>query len=623
MAVALRPRGTRNMALMSPARTRIVNPRLGIYFGIFTSLFVALALVLVILEQLGAGDAMLGALMLVGPVALYIGVGVAAFTREPIDYFAVGRRVPAFYTGLCLAIAAIGGTGLMALTGALFLNGFDALCLGAGIVAGFVVMGVLIAPYIRKAGTFTLPAFFARRFESRAVRVVSAGIMIVPMLLILAAEIRAGAFAASFLSGANLEIMAACLVIVLVAMLVGGGMRSLTWASSGASIAALITLIVPVAVIAVFLTNLPLPQLSHGPVLRALGRSEVALGMNQDTVGLLTFALAGEGLQPITKRFAMPNGSVGALAFNIVMLTTMAGVAAAPWLLPRLAATPSVYETRKALGWATVLAGIILITLASVAVFMRAYLFDIVTAAGPAQIPGWLQDLTGSDLAQIDTGTGAFSINSFSFMRDGVILGLPMTDEMPGVMLHVVLAGLVAAALTAGGASVLALGNVLAEDIVDGLSKTPGPDAIRLATGRITLMLAAAVGGAFAILAPTDPLQLVIWALVLSASSVFPVLVLAIWWKATNMYGALAGLVTGFGVAALTMLAGESGWIGLDSALAAVFGIPAGTAATIAVTLMTPKLGRDGLAYLSDIRVPGGETLYDREMRLQRQRQPN
>ena len=608
------------MSLVTSSRTRLINPRLGIYFGIFTSAFVALALVLVILEQLGADEAVLGVLMLIGPLGLYAAIGASSFTSEPSDYFAAGRRVPAVYTGLGLAVSAVGATGITALTGVLFLSGSDALCLAMGFVAGFVVMAILFAPFVRKAGAFTLPSFFAKRFESRLVRVVSAAIVAVPIILVLAAEIRAGAFAASFLSGANVEIMAAVLVVVLISMLVTGGLRSLTWATTGAGIAALLALLVPVAIVAVFLTNMPVPQLSHGPVLRALGRSESALAMSKDTVDLLTFALAGEGLQPIVKRFAAPNGSVGALAFIVAMLTTMAGVAAAPWLFPRLAATPSVYETRKALGWATIITGVIMMTLASIAVFMREYLFDIVTAAGEAQIPGWLQDLAGSDLAQIDTGTGAFSVASFSFARDGVILGLPLAGGMPGVMLHVVLAGIVAAAVAGGGAALVALGNILAEDVVDGLSPTAAPDPVRITTARVALMLVAAVGGAFAILAPTDPLRLVIWALVLTASSIFPVLLLAIWWKRANAYGAVAGMVTGFGVAAVTMFACEAHWLGLDSALAAVFGIPAGLAAAMGVTVATPLPGRDALDYVSDMRIPGGETLYDREMRLQRQR---
>ena len=92
-----------------------------------------------------------------------------------------------------------------------------------------------------------------------------------------------------------------------------------------------------------------------------------------------------------------------------------------------------------------------LITLASIAVFMRDYLFDIVTAAGPAQIPGWLQDLSGSDLASIDTGTGRADGGQLPFERDGIILGLPLAGGMPAVMLDVVLAGLVAAGVAGAG----------------------------------------------------------------------------------------------------------------------------------------------------------------------------
>jgi cation/acetate symporter len=606
---------------LASSRTRMINPRLGIFFGIFTSVFVALALVLVIFEQLGWEEATLGLLMLVAPTALYVGIGVAARTSDPVDYFASGRRVPAFYTGLVLAISGIGATGLMALTGAIFITGFDALCLGVGAVAGFVFMAVLIAPFLRKAGAFTLPSFFFRRFESRVVRLVSAVLVAAPIMLILAAEIRAGAFAASFLSRASLEIMAAGMVVMLMASLAAGGQRSLTWASSGQGIVTLLTLIIPVAIVAVFLTNMPVPQLSHGPVLRALGRSENALDLPRVAADFFAFNLPGEGLQPIAKRFATPFGSVGPLAFIVAMLTMAAGIAAAPWLLPRLTATPSVYDTRKALGWATVLAGIIVVTLASIAVFMREFLFDLVTAAGPAQIPAWLQDLSGSDLASINAGTEALKVTSFTFERDGIILGLPMAGGMPAVMLDVVLAGIVAAALAGAGAAAVSLGNILADDVVDGLSPSAAPDPVRLLTARVALALVLAVGGAIAIFAPTDPLRLLIWAVVLSASSIFPVLVLAIWWKRTNAYGALAGLMTGFGVAVLAILASEAGWLGLDSALAAMFAAPASVAAALAVTVMTPLPGRDAIDMTSDIRIPGGETLYDREMRLQRQRQ--
>src|SRR5690606_10397211 len=122
------------------SRARAVNPRLGIYFGIITSVFVALVLVLLIFEQLGASDTLLRFLMLGGPLALYAAIGLSAGCNEPLDFFASGRRVPPFFNGLVLAVSAMGATGLVAGTGLLFLHGFDGWFLVIALTGGFVVM---------------------------------------------------------------------------------------------------------------------------------------------------------------------------------------------------------------------------------------------------------------------------------------------------------------------------------------------------------------------------------------------------------------------------------------------------------------------------------------------------
>src|SRR5882757_3554308 len=131
------------------SRTRLVNPRLGTYFGIFTSAFAGLVLLATMFEQLGAADGLVRFAMFAGPVALYAVIGIAANGRELLDYFACGRRVPAFFNGLVLAISALGGAGFLALTGSLFIIGFDAMCLSIGWYAGLVFMGALFAPFVR------------------------------------------------------------------------------------------------------------------------------------------------------------------------------------------------------------------------------------------------------------------------------------------------------------------------------------------------------------------------------------------------------------------------------------------------------------------------------------------
>jgi cation/acetate symporter len=306
------------------------------------------------------------------------------------------------------------------------------------------------------------------------------------------------------------------------------------------------------------------------------------------------------------------------MAFVIVTLSTLAGVAGAPWLLPRVAATPGVYEARKSLGWATVLFGLAMLTLASVAIFMRAYLMDILTAPGQIRIPEWFNEMKTAGLAAVGTGGQRIDVTSFMLERDAVLFGLSMAAELPSAMVYLAAAGAVAAALAAAGAVAVALGNIFGEDVVCGLTWQPQEPGVRLAIARIGLAGAAALGGGIALAAPTDPLKLMLWSFALTGSAIFPTLVLSIWWKRFNAFGSIAGMLTGFSLTFMAIIAGEAGWIGLDSALAGAIGIPAATFAAIAVTLMTPAPDRHILEFVRDIRVPGGEIIYDRETRLQR-----
>jgi len=600
------------------SRTRFVNPRLGTYFGIFASSLTGLVLLLIIFEQLGTSEVVLRWCMLLGPLALYAAIGLLVHTREPLDFFAAGRRVPAGYTGLAIANTTLGATGIVAMTGTFFLIGFDALCLMIGGLAGFVIMAVMLAPFFRKFGALTVPSYLGRRFESRAVRLLSAGLISVPLLLLLAAELRMGAFAAGWLVGKPESLMVMMLVLAIVVTVVMGGMRSLTWSGSAQAIAAILALIVPVAIVAVMVTNFPLPQLTNGPLLRALVHNEAAQGVPIVDASGLTFLLPGEGFASVAKRFTAPFGNVSPLAFVVAMLTVMAGVAAAPWLLPRVTMTPGVYETRKSLGWATVFFGLIMLTAAAISVYMRDFVMDIVKNGPPTSLPEWMRQLTELGFARVNANTGSLSFTSFEFGRDSVLLSLPVAAGLPNVFIYFAAAGIVAAALVAAGAAAVTLANVLCEDVVNGLSWEPLPREARLWLARLAIVGVAVFGGFITILAPTDPLRLVLWCLALTGSTLFPVLVLSIWWKRMNAFGAMAGLACGFAVAVLTILAGEANILGIDGALAGLLGLPAGALGVVLASVATPGPGRSMLELVRELRIPGGEVVYDREMRLLR-----
>ncbi len=600
------------------ARTRLVNPRLGTYFGIFTAAFAGLVLMALMLEQLGAADAQVRFIMFAGPIVFFAAIGFSSRAREAHDYFACGRRVPAFFNGLVLGVAALGGAGFLALTGSLFIIGFDAICLAIGWYAGLVFMGVLFAPFVRKYGAYTLPTFLGRRFESRTVRVVAAATLSVPILLLLVAEARFAAYAAAWLLGQSERLMIAVVVTCATAIVIAGGMRSLTWSSVAKAIAALLALAVPVTIVALMVSNLPLPQMTHGNVLRLLTRAEINQGVPIVLAPPLAFDLPREGVEQLVKRFIQSFGSIGSLSFVLMSFVAAAGIAASPGLLSRAGTTPGVYEARKSLGWAVLVAGIVLLTLPAVAVYLRALLLDQVVGHQGDSLPLWFQLLQQAGIARIEAKTQVVRLAGISFERDAVLFALPIAAGFPQVVVYLALAGALAAALAALASSLVAIGNILAEDIVYGLPDETAPETARIGGARVAMLGAAFVTTWLAIAAPADPLQLFLWSLTLSASSCFPVLLLAIWVKQTNAWGALAAMITGLVVTVLLILLSETGAIGLPSALAGAVGLPLAFAAALAAMRVTPAPGRNALDIVSEVRVPGGETLYDRELRLLR-----
>lgn len=601
---------------------QLVNPRLGNYFGVFASAFIAIGLLMLILEQLGTGQDVLRWAMLLVPALCYVVLGVSCYTANGRDFFVAGRRVPASYAGLNLTASALGGTGMMAFTGLFFLNGYDTWCLSIGITSGFVVMALLVAPYLRKFGAFTVPSFLGRRFESRMVRLTAAALFAVPMLLVLFAELRMALYAAQWLSGWSAPMTMFLIIAPVIALTaVPGGVRGLTWTTSAQIIAALLALLIPVSIVATLSTNLPLSQFSYGPVLRELGRLETAQGVPIPIAPLLAFDLAGQTLEPIINRMAAPYARVGPLSFILASLAIMTGIAAAPWLLPRCTTTPGVYEARKAIGWAVFFTGLFILTLSAVAVFFREVVMDTLVGTAPSDFPMWFRWMQDVGVATVSNRSPSPPLSAFAFNRDAILFSLPVAAGFPNAFLYLAVAGGLALALAAASATAALLGAIIAEDVVGGLTFEAQPDGIRLAVARVAIAFTTVIACWISLGVTADPLRLVLWALALSGSAAFPVVVLSIWWSRINAFAAVLGMAAGFAIAVLAILAGEAAWLGVPSALAGVFGVPAGFFACIVATVLSPRPSGRTLERIRDMRLPGGEAIYDRELRLQRLKQ--
>ncbi|MGD9802073.1 MAG: sodium:solute symporter [Hyphomicrobiaceae bacterium] len=595
------------------------NPMLGVYFGIFAACLATGVVLLLIFEQLGVTEASLKTAMVGISIVLFATIGAGAYTNRAREFLFAGRRVPAFYNGTALAIVSLGAAGITGLSGALFLAGFDMLCIGVGIVAGLTVSVMLVAPYLRKFGAPTIPSFLGQRFESGSLRLLAATVCVLPLMLLAIAEIKIGMMSVMWLLAVPPEVACGLVVLVLAITILPGGVRSLSWAGAAQALAVLIAILLPAAIAAVIETNLPFGQFSHGPIIRAVARLEAAQDVPVPVASLMALELPGAGLQPIVGRFATTFGSVGPLTYMLMTLSVLMGVVGSPAILSRAVTTPSVYDTRKSIGWAVALVGILLLTFSGVAAFERDVLISSFVGQATAAPPAPLQRLIDLGLAALDGRGARLTTSTILFDRDGVLVALPVIMGMPLAVVNLVAAGVMAAALTGAATCLMQLGVMVGDDVAAGPASWTTSDRKRLIACRLSVIGVIAVAGMGAVAAHGDPFLLMLYAIAISGSTIFPVLVLSVWWKRLTTGGAIACLVTGL-FTALAVLLVDLTSLGLPGLIAPVIAVPAALIAAGIGSYLTPAPGRHILELVRDLRIPGGEAIYDREMRQARQR---
>ncbi len=603
-------------------RVQLPAANTAIYLGIFASAFVGLALLLLVLGELGEGGSSTLLSLALAPVAVYLLIGFMARAHAPEDFFVAGRSIPAIYQGLAATVATLGGVGTVALTGAFFFLGFDALPFSIGLMLGLLAASILVAPYVRKDGSYTLASYLGRRFDSRPLRAMLGVAMTVPALFILIAELKIGMALTSRALGVS-ELLVAGLGGVVVATVAGlGGVRSLTWAGAAQALIALLALITPAVILALLLTNLPLPQITYGTLADDVARLEASAGITARIVSKLAISQPGGDPELLMKPFMQPFGATGSYGFAALMLTVAFGVVSLPALGTRASACRSVFEVRRAMGWTVVLTAGVLLTLPALALFARYEILSGLAGRTSDQIPAWLGEAARMGLASFETQGGVIALDQLRFQRDGVLLLLPMASGLPPVLVMVALAGAIAAVLAAATAQTQALAALWVEDIVFAWSEIGSQPAMRLAAGRGAAVGAALLGTWLAASVSADPLALFTWALALAAASAFAPLVMCVWWKRINQWGAMAGLLVGFGTALFLLLLTLAGALPTvferSGAFATVIAVPLATVTALVVSLLTPRPDRRMLELVRDIRVPSGETVYERELRLAR-----
>ncbi len=608
--------------------TPAVNPRLGSSFAIFASAYSCLVLVLVVLEQLGLSTLTIDQLIVVTPALFYIAIGFLTRTVSAEDFLVAGQRVPAFYNALALTSMVFGGSILLGAVGSFFFIGIDAIAIPIGCFAGIILTGVLFVPYLRKAGANTLPGFLYLRFGNRGLRAVAAILMLAPCLIIIVAEVALGGKLLAFFLpapqtlglGAAPRAFFPLLVLASVFLtVVLGGMRSATWTQC-VQFVVVLGILAPLIAVSVIRTNLPLPQLTYGSQLEEIKAREAAKGIVTISAPQpLSQALPKTGSQPVVRPAERAFSALRPLDFVLLIACLAMGVAAHPAFVARLSMTPTILASRRAIGWASIAGALLVLTIPAYAFFTKAMAIGALAGVPASDLPAWARAL--QQIGLISLPGNAFETLSpaaqrVTFDRDTLALILPVAGGLPRVFFGLAAASALAALSACAAGHLVALGNTLSDDLYHGVANRNASPARRLLVARLSMLLLCALVFFVARGGAPDPLRWAISALSLSAGAFFAVLTLSVWWRRLTAAGAFAGLLAGFAVTALYLNAGGAPLFGIDALTAAAVGVPASFAAAIAVSFFSGIPDQYALEAVDELRVPAGETLHSRMLRL-------
>ncbi|TIM25871.1 MAG: cation acetate symporter, partial [Mesorhizobium sp.] len=525
---------------------------LGRIYGIYTGGFIAFIILMAVLSAMGVENVVIGYLFMGFTIVIYAVIGVLSRTMHVGEYYVAGRRVPALYNGMATGADWMSAASFIGMAGSLYLLGYDGLGFVLGWTGGYVLVAILVAPYLRKFGAYTVPDFLSARYGGNLARFIGVIVLFSCSFTYVVAQIfGTGLISARFLGiDFNVAVYVGLAGILVCSML--GGMRAVTWTQVAQYIVLIIAYLIPAIWMSTVKTGIPIPQLMQGQALANITALETAQGIT---------------LHHITP-FA--HGGYDAKNFFLLILCLMVGTASLPHVLMRYFTTPSVREARVSVAWSLLFIFILYFTAPAYAAFAKWTMLDLVasglTPENIAEKAGWMMRWAAADntLVQIcgkaatdtaaivaacaEKGVTALSFADINLNADMIVLATPEMAGMPYVISGLVAAGGLAAALSTADGLLLAIANALSHDIYYKMIDQNAPTSRRLIVSRILLVMVAVLAAYVASTKPSDILSMVSWAFSLAAGGLFPALVLGVWWKRANTAGAVAGMIAGFGI---------------------------------------------------------------------------
>ncbi|MDH3320392.1 MAG: VC_2705 family sodium/solute symporter, partial [Betaproteobacteria bacterium] len=422
-------------------------------YGWYTGGFLVFIALMALGENMGMSADAIGIGFVAFTVVIYAFIGYLSRTAQVDAYYVAGRQVPAVFNGMATAADWMSGASFVAMAGGIYMGGHPYLAFVVGWTGGYVLVAVLMAPYLRKFGCYTVPDFIGTRYGGNLARFLAVIVLIVASFTYVTAQINATGTIASKVLQIPFEVgvWIALVAILLCAML--GGMRAVTWTQVAQYIVLIIAYLVPVFWMSSKQGFGVFPQFEYGAAVAKLSELET---LHQ--VGILKPAQAMAGMSALTVKHSVAmDDPIAKIKFVTLVACMMMGTASLPHILMRYFTTPSVRAARNSVAWSLLFIFMLYFTAPTLATLTKLQVLDPSLATSiigkpVAQVMAldWVQKWSAVNfLAVVDANKdGIVQINEFFMRGDIVVLATPEIAGLPAVVSGLVAAGGLAAAMS-------------------------------------------------------------------------------------------------------------------------------------------------------------------------------
>jgi cation/acetate symporter len=488
--------------------------------------------------------------------ALYIGIAIWSRAGSTKDFYVAGGGVSPLANGMATAADWMSAASFISMAGIISFTGYDGSVYLMGWTGGYVLLALLLAPYLRKFGKFTVPDFIGDRYYSDTARIVAVICALLVSFTYVAGQMRGvGVVFSRFLEvDINTGVIIGMIIVLFYAVL--GGMKGITYTQVAQYCVLIFAFMVPAIFISIQMTGNPIPQLGMG--------GTVLDGSGMYLIEKLNGLSTELGFDQYT------DGSKDMIDIFAITLALMVGTAGLPHVIVRFFTVKKVKDARKSAGLALLLIAILYTTAPAVAVFARVNLIETVSEQPYEGMPEWFKNWEKTGLLTFEDKNQDGNVqyvqnpetNELKVDRDIMVLANPEIANLPAWVIALVAAGSLAAALSTAAGLLLVISASVSHDLIKKIFIPNISEKGELIGARLSAVVAVCVAGYFGINPPGFVAAVVALAFGLAAASFFPAIILGIFYKRMNKEGAISGMIVGISLMLFYMAKFKLGWLG-------------------------------------------------------------